>query len=124
MGLSGHYDNEVGLLAMWVEKSAEGSCADCDWNLAVFVGTEDGHDVVGFEIITSGDVFLRMEEGYDPQTDTMTVGTITDDPALITENGDLVAYWRPDPEDPAGFMEPIGIAVRNAKGNLARVRVL
>lgn len=125
MELSGHYDKEADVLAIRTgDKEADGSSAECDLDLAVFMGTKDGHDVVGFEIIGGG-VYLRMEAGYDAEADTVTIGDTASDPSLITENGDLMVYWKADDEvDPAGFMNPIGVAVRNAKENMARVRIM
>ena len=125
MELQGHYDKEVDLLYIWTgQKEAVGATAECSANLAVFVGTEDGHDIVGFEVIGGGGAYLRMEEGYDAEADTLTIGETASSPSLITENGDLVAHWRLDKMEPAGFMEPIGVTVRNAKATLNRVRVL
>ena len=65
-----------------------------------------------------------MQRGYDAESDTLTLGDTASDLALRTENGDLVAHWRPDPMEPDGFMDPIGVTVRNTKANLARVRTL
>ena len=101
MELQGHYDKEVDLLYIWTgQKEAVGATAECSANLAVFIGTEDGHDIVGFEVIGGGGAYLRMEEGYDEQTDTLTIGETAISPSLITENGDLVAHgdwtrWTP-----------------------------
>ena len=126
MDLSGHYDEEAGVLAMWIgeKMSSNGYSVDCEWDLVVFTRDGDDRDAVGFEILGSGGKFLHMEDGYDAETDTLTIGDANGDPALTTENGDLVTYWRPDPDEPTGDMEPTGIAVRNAKENIARVRTL
>ena len=79
---------------------------------------------MGFEVIGGGGAYLALAEGYDAESDTLTIGDTADDPALRTENGDLVAHWRPDPTDPDSFMDAIGVTVRKAKANLARVRLL
>ena len=126
MGLSGHYDEEADVLAIWISEklSSSGYSVDCGWDLVVFTADGDDSDAVGFEILGSGGRFLHLEDGYDRETDTLTIGNANSDPALTTVTGDLVTYWRPDPDDPTGDMEPTGVAVRNAKDNLARVRTL
>ena len=125
MTLSGHYDEKTDALAIWTgQKEADGSSAECDPPLAVFMGTKDGHDIVGFEVTGGAGPYLRMEEGYDAQTDTLTIGDTASDPAMITENEDLVAYWKVDDLNPEGFMDPIGVAIRNARKNLARIKIL
>ena len=59
--------------------------------------------------------------GYDPDTDTLTMGNTTTDPDLITENGDLIGYWRVDKYDPGDYRHPIGVAIRRASVHLAKV---
>ena len=125
MELQGHYDREVDLLAIWSDqKEATGATADCDAHLAVFVGTEDEHNIVGFEVIGGGGAYLRMEEGYDAEADTLTIGETASDPSLITEHGDLVAHWRLDKTGQNNFMDPIGVTMRRAKATLTRVKIL
>ena len=43
---------------------------------------------------------------------------------LVTENGDIVGYWVPDELDPSEFMDPIGVALRNASVHLGKMQVL
>ena len=54
-------------------------------------------------------------------TDTLTVGATTDDPTLVTENGDLIGYWERDVDDPNGIADPIGFALRRASEHLASI---
>ena len=55
MELKGYYHREDDILAMWTgQKKAEGAAAECGEHMAVFVGTEDGHDIVAFEVIGGG----------------------------------------------------------------------
>ena len=125
MELYGHYDKESDLLAIRTgEKQTVGSSAEYDPNLVVFVATEEGHDIVGFEVIGGGGAYLRMELGYDADADTLTIGRTADEPSLRTENGTLVAHWKKHDADPSGFMDPIGVTVKNAKAVLAGVVVL
>lgn len=122
--LNGHYDAEFEMLYIWTgEKEAVADTGAHGVDLAVFVATEDGHHPVGFEVMWGG-AYYRLEEGYDPVQDTLTIGETTEDPALRTQNGDLVAHWRLDETDPDDFMDPIGVTVYGAKALMARVKVL
>ena len=115
----GHHDTETDLL--WFSTGipdAEGSSASGAPDLVVFVGTDEGRDVVAFEVMAGGR-YLRMEEGYDAEADTLTIGETPQD-SVTTENGDLVAYWPSDPED----LEPYGVVLRNAKDNLALIETV
>ena len=59
---------------------------------------------------------------YDRETDTLSWGTTTDDPEMVSQAGDLTAYWQLDPclsEADEPFFEPIGLSLRNASKHLA-----
>ncbi len=59
---------------------------------------------------------------YDPDTDTLTWGNITDDPEMVSQAGDLTAYWQLDrclSEADEPFFEPIGLSLGNASKHLA-----
>ena len=85
---------------------------------AVHLGTAEGHDVVGF-LVVGATAYLPFGLGYDPDSDTLTVGETTDEPELVTENGDLIGYWAVDEQEPDGFRDPIGFAIRRASEHLA-----
>ena len=93
--------------------------------VVVFVGTEDGHDVVGIEII-GGSAYLPLgKKGYDAKTDTLTLGEKGAKPDLITKNDDFVAYWQVDEVlRDEGFLEPIGVEIRNVSAHIANMEVL
>ena len=93
--------------------------------VVVFVGTEDGHDVVGIEII-GGSAYLPLgKKGYDARTDTLMLGEKCAKPDLITKNDDFVAYWQVDEEFPeVGFLEPIGVEIRNVSSHIANMKIL
>lgn len=116
------YDQEVNVLGIMTD-TPEAMCASLlyDPGIAVSLATEDGHDIVGLEVLGASAFIPLGNRGYDAQTDTLTMGRTTGDPDLITENGDLVAYWQVDEEDPEGFRDPIGVAVRRASVHLAKV---
>ena len=85
---------------------------------AVHLGTVDGHDIVGF-LVMGATAYLPFGLGYDRGRDTLTVGETTDDPELVTRQGDLVGYWAVDEQAPDGFRDPIGFAIHRASEHLA-----
>ena len=115
------------------ERYWSGTYPEAEWNLVVKVGENHNRDVVGLLIIgASGFVApyfrcrqesspIASKEGftsYDPATDTLTWGATTDAPGMVSQAGDLTAYWRPDPEDET-FFEAIGLSLRNAAQHLS-----
>ena len=93
--------------------------------VVVFVGTEDGHDVVGIEII-GGSAYLPLgKKGYDAKTDTLMLGEKCAKPGLITKNDDFVAYWQVDEEfSDVEFLEPMCVEIRNVSAHIAKMEVL
>ena len=123
--LNGHYAAEDNLLYIWTgEPEAMGASAECDADLAVFTSTEKGHHVVGFELTSGGGEYLRLERGYDPEHDTLTIGEVAGDPTMRTQNGALVTHWHLNPVDPDGFMNPIGVTVYGARALMQRVALI
>ena len=107
-------------------------------DIAVETGSDDSRDTVGLIMLwASGYVaphFQLNQPGapfkagdpehirYDRETDTLTWGTTVDDPEMISQAGDLTAYWQLDPclsEEDEPFYEPIGLSLRNASKHLA-----
>ena len=79
---------------------------------------EDSREAVGVEISGFSTYLpLRRPDYYEP-TDTLTFGTGRETATLIAENGDLVAYWRPDEFAPHD-LEPFAVDLRNASRHLA-----
>ena len=87
---------------------------------AVDMATDGGCDVVGF-ILTGASAYLPLGLGYDPERDVLTIGETTDDPDLVTENGDFVGYWEVYVAEPGGVRLPVGVAVRRASMYLKKV---
>lgn len=116
------YDHEVNVLRVITETldAVSASLLD-DPGIAIDLATEEGHEIVGITVMGASAFIPLGSRGYDAQTDTLTMGRTTSDPDLITENGDLVAYWQVDEEDPEGFRDPIGVAIRQASVHLAKV---
>ena len=88
--------------------------------IVLLTGADGGCDIVG-AVIMAASYHLSLRHGYDAKSDTLLLGQATDDPALITKNGDFVGYWKPDADDPDGFWEPIGVAIKRASKHLAPV---
>ena len=115
------YDMVDDVLRVWNgQKAADGSSLLREFGTAVYLGTVDGHDVVGFEVIGAS-AYLPFGLGYDAESDTLTVGETTDDPDLVTENGDFIGYWEVDVLEPDRFRDPIGVAIRRVSEHLAPV---
>ena len=81
-------------------------------------------DRVSYEPVTldllnvSGHLPLDENERYHKETDTLTFGEDAETATLITENGDLVAYWRPNEYDPKRLWA-IAVDLRNASKYLS-----
>ena len=118
------YDPEVDALRITTDTLGVVSASlwDPEYHSVVAdLATEDGHDIVGLEVLGASAFIPLGKLGYDTDTDTLTMGKTTTDPDLITENGDLIGYWRVDEYDPDGYRDPIGIAIRRASVHLAKV---
>lgn len=113
------YDAEVDVLRVWNgQEIADTASLLRGPDAAVHLGTLEGHDVVGFLVIGAS-AYLPFGLGYDADNDILTIGEVPDDPTLTTENGDLVGYWEVDEQEPDGFRDPIGLAIRRASKHLA-----
>ena len=123
-----HYDDEVDALrittdAFRVIANSGGTSSSLLYNddVVVDLATEDGHDIVGLGVLCASLYLPLGKKGYDARTDTLLMGDSTSDPALITENGDFIGYWKADQDDLDGYLDPIGVAVKRASVHLAEV---
>ena len=115
------YDKEDDIL--WIttgQPSADSGSFLRGPDAAVFLGTENGHDIVGLEVL-GGSFYLPLGEGYDAESDSLMIGEAVNDPRRVTENGDFVGYRHQDEAGPGDFMDPVGVLVRNASKHLAPV---
>ena len=91
-----------------------------DPGIAVELATADGHDIVGL-IVMGASAYVPFGEAYNAETDTLLIGRKTGDPKLTIENGDIIGYWKVDEDDPDGFRDPIGIAIKRASKHFAGI---
>ncbi len=56
---------------------------------------------------------------YDEETDTLTLGEVTDTQAWVVENGDLVVHWGPDGY---GGFDPTGVVLRRAQAYFGKLQ--
>ena len=118
------YDPEVDALRITTDTLGVVSASLWDpeyHSVVVDLATEDGYGIVGLEVLGASAFIPLGKLGYDAETDTLTMGNTTTDPELITENGDLIGYWRVDEHEPDGYRDPIGVAIRRASIHLAKV---
>ena len=114
------YDQEVDALRLLTGEKGATSASLLDLPEVVLdLATEEGHHVVGIEVLGASAYLPLGKHGYDAQTNTLTLGIAVCDPDRITENGDIVTYWQTVEEEPGSFMDPIGVAVRNASIHLS-----
>lgn len=114
-----NYDRQSNVLHLTEgTPAATGASFLDDSGIVLELATGDGHDIVGVIVVGASAYLPLGERGYDAQTDTLLLGSKTDDPALITESGDFVGYWQVDELEPDGFKDPVGVAIRNASTHL------
>ena len=140
MKLIVRYDPEADVLDIRTNRISYGAIPlegpELDF-IAVESAGENDRDLVGVLMIFAASYLapyfrLRREKApprvgnpehtrYDRETDTLTWGTTTDDPEMVSQAGDLTAYWQPE-EDSAEdepFFDPIGLSLRNAAKHLS-----
>ena len=141
MKLTVRYDPEADVLDIRTNRISYGAIPlegpELDF-IAVETAGENDRDLVGVLMIFAASYLapyfrLRREKApprvgnpehtrYDPDTDTLTWGTTADDPEMVSQAGDLTAYWQLDrclSEADEPFYEPIGLSLGNASKHLA-----
>ena len=119
--MKANYDVEADVLSLstGIEPATSASLLD-DPDIVVDLAEADGHDIVGLAVMWAS-AYLPLRKGYDPETDTLLLGTKNTRPHLVTERGDFVGYWQVDEDEPDSFMDPVGVLIRNASKHLALV---
>ena len=88
-------------------------------HIVIDLPPDDGKEPVTLEVLwISAYLPLETNEDYCSETDTLTIGDELEKASLIASNGDLVLYWRPDPNYP-DELTAIAIDIRNASKHLA-----
>ena len=127
MDLKVLYDREVNALNIITDETEkEETCIPLRDEGSVVLGVAYGdlRHIVSIEALGASAWLPLGKRDYDAETDTLTIGLASGDEVLVTENGDIVGYWVPDELDPSEFMDPIGVALRNASVHLGKMQVL
>ena len=116
------YDEEADVLYFYYPDCIQGAAEVFRRgpDVAVFPDLPHGYGITAVEVL-GGSAYLPLGNGYDADLDILTIGETTDDPALISENGDFVGYWEIDEDDPEGARDSIGVAIRRASIHMAQV---
>ena len=117
------YDDDVRVDILSVSSAvSDGSYElECDRGVVVHLANDEGREIVGFFIMGASHYLPLGKKGYDAKTDTLMLGKITDSPEFITQSGDFIGYWGPDPDFPDEPNVPIGVALKRASVHLAEV---
>ena len=128
MSLKVHYDREADIVTVRTGRTpSAGSSLEDTMHVVVETGCKGDHDVVGIIVIGASSYlaphFVPYQRKhplshYDKESDTLFLGTVTSDPAMISQAGEyLTAYWELDELDENDF-NIIGVAFRNAAKHL------
>lgn len=140
MALTVRYDDEVDVLEMNIGQPPVISASlEEEMNIAVKLGTEDGHDIVGVLLIHATsflspyfapkDEMIQAVKGgwkhpicnYDWKSDRLDLGCTDTPPDFTTSaNGQLFAHWEPDELQPGGApWRIVGVSICDASQHLA-----
>jgi hypothetical protein len=140
MELTVRYDDEVDVLEINAGRAPVISASlEDDMNVAVKLGTRDGHDIVGILLIhatsllspyfaPNRDMKPTVEgrqkhpiSNYDRKSDKLDLGCTDTPPDFTTSTGgQLFAYWEPDKSNPDGITwKIVGVSIREVSQHLA-----
>ena len=115
------YDDEFDILRVDAARRAISYPLLHDDDVVVHLAAEDGKQIVGVEIWAALRYLPLGKDGYDANTDTLTMGRTTSNLKFIAECGDFTGYWEPDVNYPDEHPEAIGVALKRASVHLAEV---
>lgn len=119
------------------QKAMDGATLWDAVNVEVDIGTDDGHDIVGFSVLSAsasvcpyfvpayGKRLVQPGKGnpvasYDEGTDTLTLGASASDPSYRTaDGGGIVGHWKPDEVDGDAHWDLIGVSLKEASNHLS-----
>ena len=121
MNLIAHYDPEIDAISLHYSQPTCGGYEVAEnWSIILHVPEKESRCAAELEVIGISSWLPLGKRDYCEETDTLTIGRGADTATVIAENGDLVAYWRPDEYDPDD-LTPIAVDLRNASKHLAPV---
>lgn len=121
MNLIAHYDPEIDAIGLHCDQPTCGGYEVAEnWSIILHVPEDASRCAAALEVIGISAWLPLGKRGYCAETDTLTIGHGTETATVIAENGDLIAYWRPDQYD-ASYLMPIAVDLRNASKHLAPV---
>ena len=121
MNLIAHYDPEIDAISWHYGQPTGGGYEVAEnWSIIFHVPEDESRCAVELEVIGISAWLPLGKRAYCKETDTLTFGNGTETATVIAENGDLIAYWRPDEYDPDD-LTPIAVDLRNASKHLAPV---
>ena len=109
------YDPDVKILNITTEnRGVTSTSLEHDYDVIADLDSEESPSkVVALEILDPINYFPLGANGYDTEADTLLFGS-KDGATDIQTNGDLVAYWKLDPDDPNDYI-PLGVEVLSAR---------
>lgn len=121
MNLITHYDPEIDAVSLHYDQPTYGGYEVAEnWSIILHVPEDESHRAAELEVIGIRAWLPLGKRGYCKDTDTLTFGYGSENATVIAENGDLIAYWRPDEYDP-NDLTPIAVDLRNASKHLVPV---
>ena len=121
MNLKAHYDPDIDAISLYYDQPTCGGYEVAeDWSIILHVPEDESRCAAELEVFTISAWLPLGKRDYCEETDTLTIGHGTETATVVAENGDLVAYWRPDEYDPDD-LTPIAVDLRNASKHLAPV---
>ena len=121
MNLITHYDPEIDAVSLHYDQPTGGGYEVAEnWSIILHVPEDERRCAAALEVIGISSWLPLGKRGYCEETDTLTIGRGAETATVVAENGDLIAYWRPDQYDPS-FLLPIAVGLRNASEHLAPV---
>ena len=119
------------------QKAMDGATLWDAVNVEVDIGTDGGHDIVGFSILSASASVCpyfalahtrwlhqagkgNPVASYDKETDTLTLGVSASDPSHRTADGGcIVGHWKPGEADGEDYWDIIGVSLKEASKHLA-----
>ena len=121
MNLIAHYDPEIDAVSLhYGQPTCGGYEVTENWSIILHVPEDESRCAAELEVIAISAWLPLGKRGYCAETDTLTFGRGAETATIVAENGDLIAYWRPDEYDPDDLVA-IAVDLRNASKHLAPV---